>query len=219
MSWQRDDSSGGQKPGARRSYHHGNLKEALVEAARALIGEKGAGGFTIAEAARAAGVSAAAPYRHFRDRDELIADVARHGFERFEAALATAWNDGRPTPMTAFDAMGKAYLRFARENPADFAAMFDAGLSIAPGTELAEASDRAFNVLRRGTEAVVATLPPERRPPVAMMALHIWSMSHGIAALFARGDNARRKTPIAAEDLLESAVLIYLQGLGAGPNG
>lgn len=224
MSWQRDDGTdrpgqgkGRGGSGGRRGYHHGNLKEALVEAARALIGEKGALGFTIAEAARAAGVSAAAPYRHFRDRDDLLADVARAGFERFEAALAAAWDNGRPTPMAAYHAMGKAYLQFARDNPADFTAMFEAGLVIEPGTDLADASDRAFNVLRHGTEALVATLPPDRRPPVMMMALHVWSVSHGIAALFARGDAARRKTPIAAEDLLESAVLIYLQGLGAPP--
>ena len=69
---------------SRRGYHHGNLREALIQAALELIGTKGTGGFTFAEAARSAGGSAAAPYRHFRDRDELLADVARQGFERFE---------------------------------------------------------------------------------------------------------------------------------------
>ena len=72
-----------------RGYHHGNLKEALVRAALELIAEKGPAGFTFADAARWAGVSPAAPYRHFRDRDELLADVARRGFEQFAAALAT----------------------------------------------------------------------------------------------------------------------------------
>src|SRR6478672_5961348 len=93
-----------------RSYHHGNLKEALVRAALELIAEKGPAGFTFAEAARWAGVSPAAPYRHFRDRDELMSDVARRGFERFEAALKRAWDDGRPDPSTAFERQGKAYL-------------------------------------------------------------------------------------------------------------
>ena len=64
----------------RGSYHHGDLREALVRAALELIAEKGPVGFTVAEAARSAGVSPAAPYRHFRDRDELIADVARRGY-------------------------------------------------------------------------------------------------------------------------------------------
>ncbi len=74
-------------PGARRGYHHGNLREALIAAALDLISKKGPAGFTFADAARAAGVSPAAPYRHFRDRDALMADVARRGFEGFADAL------------------------------------------------------------------------------------------------------------------------------------
>ena len=73
---------------APRGYHHGNLKEALVRAALELIAEKGPAGFTFADAARWAGVSPAAPYRHFRDRDALLADVARRGFEAVRRALA-----------------------------------------------------------------------------------------------------------------------------------
>ena len=68
--------------GQRRGYHHGNLREALVEAALALIGETGPAGLTIAEAARRAGVSPGAPYRHFRDAEALLAEVALRGFER-----------------------------------------------------------------------------------------------------------------------------------------
>src|SRR3954454_2044834 len=86
----------------RRGYHHGNLREALIRAALSLIAEKGPAGFTFAEAARSAGVSPAAPYRHFRDRDDLMADVARRGFELFETALAKSWDEGRPDPFTAF---------------------------------------------------------------------------------------------------------------------
>ena len=85
------------KPDASRGYHHGNLKEALIRAALELIAAKGPSGFTFAEAARSAGVSPAAPYRHFRDRDELIANVAGRGFELFEATLKAAWKDGLPT--------------------------------------------------------------------------------------------------------------------------
>src|SRR3954451_18724915 len=105
MSWSRREGP--------RSYHHGNLKEALIRAALELIAKKGPAGFTFAEAARWAGVSPAAPYRHFRDRDELLGDVARRGFDQFEAALAQAWDAGRPDGFTAFDRVGKAYLKFA----------------------------------------------------------------------------------------------------------
>jgi hypothetical protein len=72
-------------------------------------------------------------------------------------------------------------------------------------------------VLRHASEILCARVPKEKRPPSLMMALHVWSMSHGIASLFARGDAARRKLPMAPEDLLEAGVLVYLRGLGLGP--
>jgi AcrR family transcriptional regulator len=209
MSWHKDRG-----PGERRGYHHGNLREALIEAALNLIREKGPAGFTFAEAARAAGVSPAAPYRHFRDRDALIADVAKRGFEGFTRALAAAWNEGRPAAREAFNRVGTAYLAFASDEPAYFSAMFESGLSLADYPDVREEGERAFAVLRQACEAVIATLPKERRPPPLMMALHIWSLSHGIAALFARGDRARRPIPMRPDELLEAAVLIYLDGLG-----
>src|SRR3954466_15779148 len=94
----------------RRGYHHGNLREALIRAALSLIAEKGPAGFTFAEAARSAGVSPAAPYRHFRDREALLADVALRGFELFTAHLERAWNDGLPEAFAAFESVGHAYL-------------------------------------------------------------------------------------------------------------
>jgi AcrR family transcriptional regulator len=208
MSWHRHGRGG------RRSYHHGNLREALVDAALDLIAEKGPAGFTFAEAARQAGVSPAAPYRHFRDRDALMADVAKRGFERFEKQLATAWDEGRPNLRQAFERVGKAYLAFARDEPAYFSAMFESGLSVSEHRELQDAGDRAFAVLRGACEALVAAMPAAKRPPAMMMALHVWSLSHGIASLFARGDAARRTLPMAPEELLEAATLIYLEGLG-----
>jgi hypothetical protein len=96
--------------------------------------------------------------------------------------------------------------------------MFESGLAVSEYPELREAGDRAFTVLREACEAVAATLPKERRPPSLMMALHIWSLSHGIAALFARGDGARRAIPMTPEELLEAGVLIYLEGLGVPPD-
>ena len=209
MSWSKHGRGGGP-----RGYHHGNLKEALIRAALELIEKKGPAGFTFAEAARWAGVSPAAPYRHFRDRDELLSDVARRGFDQFEAALTRAWDEGRPDVSTAFDRLGKAYLEFARMEPAYYSAMFEAGVPLDASPELRDAGDRAFAVLRRATEALIATMPAKSRPPVLMMALHIWALSHGIASLFGRGDAARRSLPMSAEELLEAAVLLYLRGLG-----
>ena len=197
-----------------RGYHHGNLKEALVRAALELIAEKGPGGFTFADAARWAGVSPAAPYRHYRDREALLADVAKRGYDEFTAALAKAWDSGKPDLMAAFDRLGKAYLAFARAEPAYYSAMFEAGVPVDVDPELREAGDRAFAVLRGAAEQLVATMPAKGRPPALMVALHIWSMTHGIASLFGRGDAARRSLPMPPEELLEAEVLIYLRGLG-----
>jgi AcrR family transcriptional regulator len=204
MSWSRGP----------RGYHHGNLKEALVNAALELIRQKGPAGFTFAEAARWAGVSPAAPYRHFRDRDELLGDVARRGFDQFADVLKLAWNDGAPDAMTAFDRVGKAYLGFARTEPAYYSAMFEAGVPLESNAELNAAGDRAFGVLRLACEKLIERLPAGKRPPAMMMALHVWSLSHGIASLFARADAGRRKLPMSAEELLEAGVLVYLRGLG-----
>src|SRR6476660_2547690 len=148
----------GKRGHASRGYHHGNLKEALVNAALALIAEKGAAGFTFADAARSAGVSAAAPYRHFRDRDALLADVAREGFQRFEAMLSTGWANGKPDAVTAFNNIGRAYLAFARAEPAYYAAMFESGLPPDINPELRAAGDKAFGVLRTAADALVGML-------------------------------------------------------------
>jgi AcrR family transcriptional regulator len=201
-------------PGERRGYHHGNLREALIAAALDLISTKGPAGFTFAEAARQAGVSPAAPYRHFRDRETLIADVAKRGFDLFAERLAAAWDQGRPDPVAALHRLGRAYLAFARAEPAYYAAMFEAGLPVSDHPECRAASDKAFAALRAACETVAAGVPQGRRPPALMMALHIWSLSHGVASLFARGDAARRPLPMQAEELLEAGVLVYLDGLG-----
>ena len=93
--------------------------------------------------------------------------------------------------------------------------MFESGLPVDLNPALQAASERAFGIIRAAAERLAALSPPGTpRPPAMMMALHIWSMSHGVASLFARGDAARRKLPMSAEDLLEAEVLIYLRGLG-----
>jgi AcrR family transcriptional regulator len=207
------DNSGWRRP---RSYHHGNLKEVLLEAARKLIEEHGAFGFSLTEAARLAGVSPAAPYRHFRDRDALLAEVARHGFERFAARLDMAWNNGVPTPLSAFDALGKAYLAFARDEPASYSVMFETGIEGSKGEPLS-AGERAFDVLQRAAAALCRALPETERPPIKLMSLHIWALSHGVATLFTQADLQARKVPMSPEEILESAMLIYLKGLGILP--
>lgn len=197
----------------RRSYHHGNLPEALIAATVSLVEEKGPLAFTMAEAARRVGVSAAAPYRHFRGRDELLAEVARQGFVEFGDRLEQAFNDGQPNPLAAMLRMGEAYLGFAAERPGYYMAMFEGGLSIAGNAGLALASERAMAVLLHAAEALSARLPPDQRPPARMVADHIFALSHGVVELFSRGQRGGR-SPISPGEMLESGVLIYLRGLG-----
>ena len=92
--------------------------------------------------------------------------------------------------------------------------MFEAGIPLVTSAELRDAGERAIAVLRSASEMLCAQMPPQSRPPVLMVALHIWAMSHGIASLFGRGDAARRTLPMSPEELLEAAVLVYLRGLG-----
>ena len=210
MSWS-GSSDGGS---GRRGYHHGNLREALIEAAVELIAAKGPAGFTIAEAARLAGVSPAAPYRHFRDADALLAEVALRGYDLFTDRLAKAWAGGRPDSVRAFEDLGRAYLAFARSEPAYYAAMFDSNVALAEHPDLQAAADRSFAVLREAADRIAALAPADRRPPGLMIALHVWALSHGIASLFVRGGPSRRKLPMSPEDLLEAGILLYLQSLG-----
>ncbi|MEO1000341.1 MAG: TetR/AcrR family transcriptional regulator [Pseudomonadota bacterium] len=200
----------------RRGYHHGNLRQALVEAARDLIVEKGPHGFTLAEAARQAGATPAAVYRHFDGRDALLEAVALEGYELFADLLEHAAAKYAPAPLKAFEAVGRAYLAFARKEPGLYIAMFESGLSVSGNAELARAADRAMAVLTRAAAALSAHLPPERRPPATMVSHHIWALSHGVVELFARGEPGAR-APFSPEDLLESGTGIYLRGLGLIP--
>ena len=211
MSWSRQ--------AGREGYHHGNLRQALIDAALGLIAERGPGGFSIAEVARAVGVSPAAPYRHFRDRAALLAEIARHGFELFEAELIGAWDGGRPEPSRAMIRCGRRYLDFARRHPALYAAMFESGLPPDTDAALLRASERAFAVLVGGAEAMCAAIPADRRPPASMVALHVWAMAHGIASLFlAHAAGPGPVLPMPPEDLLEAGLLLYISALGADRN-
>ncbi|RED13169.1 TetR/AcrR family transcriptional regulator [Pontivivens insulae] len=200
----------------RKGYHHGNLRQALVDAALSLIEEKGPNGFTLAEAARLAGVSAAAPYRHFKGREDVIEEMALQGFEIFADLLEHAHDDGAPSALAAFETVGRAYLYFARTQPGHYIAMFESGVSVTANPALAQASDRAFGVLERAASDMTAHLPEADRPPASLVSRHIWAMSHGVVELFARGAPGRR-APFSPEEMLESGIGIYLRGLGVIP--
>ncbi|MFT5797708.1 MAG: AcrR family transcriptional regulator [Candidatus Azotimanducaceae bacterium] len=197
----------------KRGYHHGNLKQALIDAALTLIEDKGPTGFTLSEASKTAGVTPAAVYRHFEGRDDLIAEAARQGYEIFADLMEFAYQSGQPSDLAAFEATGRAYLAFARKHPGHYIAMFESGISVNRTPELAAASARANGVLEKAATDLSKHIPEDKRPPASMFSAHIWAMSHGVVELFAR-NSPGRASPFPPEDLLETGIGIYLRGLG-----
>ncbi len=210
--------TGDSKGGAREAYHHGNLREALIQAALVLIAERGIAGFAVAELARAVGVSAAAPYRHFRDRDAVVAEVARRGFDMLAAEMRAAADARRGDLVAALESCAQAHLTFAAREQPVYAAMFDPHFPTAAHAELLRARDAAFAVLRGAAAAACGRGQAPQRPPPLMVALHIWSLTHGIAALFV-GRTGSGQLPMPPADLLEAGLLVYLQSLGLPVSG
>lgn len=197
----------------KRGYHHGNLAQALVDASLTLIEARGPTGFTLSEAAKQAGVTPAAVYRHFEGREDLIAEAARQGYGIFADLMEYAYQSGQPSALKAFEATGRAYLAFARKYPGHYIAMFESGISVNRTPELAAVSARANGVLEKAAADLSKHIPEGMRPPASMFSAHIWAMSHGVVELFAR-NSPGRASPFPPEDLLETGIGIYLRGLG-----
>lgn len=200
----------------KRGYHHGNLRQALVDAALLLVKEKGPTGFTLSEAAKQAGVTPAAVYRHFAGREDLIGEAALQGYTVFADLMEYAYGKGQPSALASFESTGRAYLAFARKYPGHYVAMFESGISVNHTPELAQVAGRAMGVLEKAATELSANIPPEKRPPARMVSAHIWALCHGVVELFARGQPGT-KSPFPPEDLLESGIGIYLRGLGLIP--
>jgi AcrR family transcriptional regulator len=171
---------------AERPYHHGNLKAALLQAALGLIAEAGPAAFTLREVARRAGISHNAPYRHFREKDELLAAVAAEGFERLAEALGKPGQSPRarhPNPaLHRFQASGLAYVRFALRSPEHLQVMFDWPLDLDRYPELSVSSKRAFGVLVELVEAAQLEGSLPGGDPLALACI-AWSLVHGVAKL------------------------------------
>jgi AcrR family transcriptional regulator len=167
-----------------RPYHHGNLRKALLDAAVTLIGEVGPQGFTIRELARRARVSHNAPYRHFRDKDELLEAVAIEGFARLTAAMLKRSAAGQ-TAAERLRLSGCGYVDFALHWPQHFLVMFDLPARTTPGDQ--RGGKKAFQTLLGliMESQKEGALPDGDPHPMALMA---WSTVHGIAKLAISGN-------------------------------
>jgi AcrR family transcriptional regulator len=164
-----------------KPYHHGHLREALLQAAIQLIAEVGPAGFTLREVARRAGVSHNAPYRHFADGEELLAAVAAQGFRELDGAMLNVVRHQRSS-VARLKRAGLAYVEFALRRPEHFTVMFDAAVSEHKTPDSAQAAEQAFGTLL----GLVKSCQDEGRLPsgdVHQFALLAWSMVHGVAKL------------------------------------
>jgi AcrR family transcriptional regulator len=182
------------RPIKKRAYHHGDLKAAMVDAALKLIAKHGPRGFSLSEAARLAGVSVGAPYRHFADKEALFSEIAAQGFvelcERIEAVARTFPDD----PRHRLVAIGMAYVRFAVERPSHFQVMFDSAIHRRKDSALRVPADRAYQMLAETVHEAAAKKDVRSEETLTAAT---WALMHG-HAMFAMDDsftNMEFKTP------------------------
>jgi len=175
-----------------RPYHHGNLREALVDAALAILAEEGVAALTLRSAARRVGVSHAAPKNHFGDLRGLLAAVAAEGFRRLAAAMQVPKDEDTAERLLA---IGRAYVRFAQTSPELFRAMFHPGLGPRePGGELDQASTAALGVLVEAV-ATAQAAGTVREGDAMELSMAAWSLVHGLSTLLVDGHLARKGLP------------------------
>ncbi len=181
-------------PLERATYHHGDLRNALVEEALRLLARRGVEGFSLREAARALGVSATAAYRHFADKDSLLAVVASEGFGRLATAMERATErvdapaGSQAHAVAALRAVGEAYVEFALRHPSHFRVMFGPWLMDAVGCEpgVSPSGKGAYQLLTDALDRLVTSgaVTAEARAGAEIVA---WAAVHGFASLLLGG--------------------------------
>jgi len=198
-----NEADEGKALGKRKSYHHGQLKAALIAAATQLVEEKGADNFSLADACRLAGVSTAAPYRHFRDRNELLAEVVNQGFRDLaEANRASVEAAGEGTLYGIIE-MGKSYVCFAARQPGVFRMMFGQNAQVKQVDGVLETGLDCFGGLIRQVELYCAA--QGRDDDAREVALRLWTFVHGAASLLIDDDYAHVAPGMDVDTLIEAA--------------
>jgi AcrR family transcriptional regulator len=164
----------------KRPYHHGDLRAALLQAALLLIEEHGVKGLALSDAARLAGVSVAAPYRHFKDKEALLAEIAAEGFVMFRDALARGYKSDSKDKVKRLVEMGIAYVEFALEHRSHFKVMWESGISKAKYPQVRPAAREAYQLLEQAAMDLLPDAHPSRQQALVATA---WSVVHGYATL------------------------------------
>jgi AcrR family transcriptional regulator len=192
------------------SYHHGELRQALIDAARLLIAERQGNDFSLSDACRRAGVSTAAPYRHFADKTEIINEVVAQGFvdmaDRFRAATA-AFPAGAADRIVA---VGQVYLAFAIQEPALFRMMFSQKPNLS-GEDIVTTQGRAcFGYVLQ--EVIDYCAFHRVAGNAQMIAMQLWTLVHGAASLTIDGDYAKVAPDLSVSTMIEEGAqkLLFL---------
>ena len=198
---------------ARRSYHHGNLREALIAAGLRALAETGATAFSLRDVARRAGVSAAAPYRHFADKEALFAAIAVESLERLRSTMDEALATAPADPLEQFRATGVAYVRFAVAHPAHFLARGVPGMSerVPAEMKLAFAERQTAEAAQLLAGQAAGTIAPM---PLDALLISARAIVHGLAHLIVQGELG----PVDAARAAELAELVTgVLGVGLFP--
>ncbi|ODT55424.1 hypothetical protein ABS71_22940 [bacterium SCN 62-11] len=194
----------------KKAYHHGDLRTALVQATLQLVSQRGPRGFSMTEACRQAGVSATAVYRHFANKEAILAEVARQGFDQLTVDLKNILDS---IPIDAYRRRlvetGLAYVAFAHTHPAHFQVMFGSGLDKEGHPDCQESGETALQILLdEVARAVAGGAMPQARASVAMTTL--WATVHGLAMLDLDGIKSKK------QEMLEFDVPACLEALVQG---
>jgi AcrR family transcriptional regulator len=205
------------KSAPEKNYHHGDLRAALVEAAEAVLTERGVEGFTLRECARRAGVSHAAPAHHFKDAKGLLTEVAALGFERLTEAERVV-RDMEASPRNRLLGTGIGYVRFAIEHPAQFQLMFQKGLVDHANERLAAASAAAFQVfIETYSEVYGASFPPGIHKDTDPSVMREWALVHGFATLAVQGQLGPTRTGADISKLMKFTRAVFEDAQKYGP--
>jgi AcrR family transcriptional regulator len=164
----------------KRPYHHGDLRTALIRAALSLVEEHGVKGLALSNAARLAGVSVAAPYRHFKDKEALLAEIAAEGFGLFRDALERAAQTHPRDKVKRLVEMGIAYVDFALDHRPHFKVMWEGGISKAKYPEIETNAYEAYLLLEHAARDLLPTANSGKQQALVATA---WSLAHGYATL------------------------------------
>jgi AcrR family transcriptional regulator len=187
----------------KQRFHHGNLREALVAAARDLLIEHGPDGFTLADACRRAGVTTAAPYKHFRSKQEVLQEIVSRGFDELTAVNAKAVAKAGPGTLAGITAMVISYLDFAVAQPAVFRLMFGHKPHLMKVEHVNESGNRCLkNVI---DEVAACSRNYGQKADAELVAIRLWTFVHGASSLELDGDYGRVAPGLDVRDLVADA--------------